>query len=176
MVAELPFPDGLDDGHAAERGGFQVHASLVSIVVLGALMALAMTGLLAGARTPPETVRAAAAELQVTMPRTLRNGEFFEMDVAVTARAPIADATIVLPPGLWRDMTINTMIPAASEEEFKDGAFRFRYGALKAGERLAVKIDGQINPPLTWGTRGAVTLYDGDRRLAELPVRIRVLP
>ena len=176
MAADLKFPDGLDDGHAAERGGFHTHASLVSIIVLGALMALALTGLLAGARTPPETVRAAAADLQVTMPRTLRNGEFFEMDVAVTARAPITDATIVLPPGLWRDMTINTMIPAASEETYKDGAFRFRYGPLKAGDTLTIKIDGQINPPLTWGTRGSVALYDGDRRLVELPVHVRVLP
>ena len=117
-----------------------------------------------------------AATLTAAIPDRLRNGEFFEMRLRVAATRPIADATIAVPPGLWRDMTINSMVPAASEEAFKDGAYRFRYGALKAGETLEIKIDGQINPPLTVGTKGEVALYDGTTRIATLPVRIRVLP
>ena len=176
LASDLNYPDGLSDDHAEKRGGFTAHASLVSIIVLGALMLLAMTGLLAGARTPVRDVGLPQARLSVQVPETLRNGEFFEMRVIVTANTDLTDATIALPPSLWRDMTINTVIPGASEEEHKDGQFRYRYGALKAGDTLEVKIDGQINPPLTLGTSGAVALYDGERRLGALPVTIRVLP
>jgi hypothetical protein len=73
-------------------------------------------------------------------------------------------------------MTINTMTPAPGEEQFKDGAFRFDYGPLKAGETLDIKIDGQINPPLFAGTRGQIALFDGERELAATPLHITVLP
>lgn len=176
MAIDLDYPDGLRHVHAAPTGGLGAHANLLSILVLGALMAVAMTGLLAGDRTRVRDFEAAGARVTLSVPETLRNGEFFEMRLTLTATAPIADATIALPPALWRDMTINTMIPAAGEEEHKDGQFRFRYGALKPGEMLEIKIDGQINPPLTIGTAGEVALYDGGRRLGALPVAIRVLP
>lgn len=39
-----------------------------------------------------------------------------------------------------------------------------------------MKVDGQINPPLTLGTRGEVVLLDGARVLARVPVTMRVLP
>lgn len=68
------------------------------------------------------------------------------------------------------------MVPAPSEESFKDGAFRFDYGPLKPGESIDIKIDGQINPPLFAGTRGTVAVLDGERQLATIPLHITVLP
>lgn len=176
MAANLNYPDGLEASHAAPRGGLHSHASLVSIFVLGTLMALALSGLLAGGRTTPWAVDVPAARIVVQTPERLRNGEFFETRLSIVARTDIADATIAVPSSLWRDMTVNTMIPAPGKEEFKDGAFRFRYGALRAGDTLDVKIDGQINPPLTLGTTGEIALYDGDRRLGAVPLSIGVLP
>ncbi|WP_294338743.1 hypothetical protein [uncultured Sphingomonas sp.] len=170
-----PLPDGITDRHATPKR-LHAYASLLSLLVLGALLATAMTGWLAGDRTTPRRVEAPAATLTASIPDRLRNGEFFEMRLVVTARTDMNDATVAVSPALWRDMTINSMVPAATDEEFKDGAFRFRYGPLKAGDTLEVKIDGQINPPLTVGTGGEVALYDGDMRVAALPVRIRVLP
>ena len=58
----------------------------------------------------------------------------------------------------------------------KDGAFRFDYGPLKAGETLDIQIDGQINPPLFAGTHGRVAVFDGERELVGIPLRITVLP
>ena len=176
MATDLRYPDGLAASHAAPRRGLHANAGLVSIVVLGALMLAALSGVLAGARSTARVVEAPAARIVVQTPERLRNGEFFETRLSVTARADIADATIAVPATLWRDMTINTMIPAAGEEAFQDGAFRFRYGPLKADDTLELKFDGQINPPLTLGTSGEFALYDGDRRLGAVPMRIRVLP
>lgn len=77
---------------------------------------------------------------------------------------------------LWRDMTINTMIPAPADEVLKSRSYRIVYGPLAAGDTLQVKIDGLINPPLFAGTRGTIALYDGDDMSGRLPLRIRVLP
>ena len=68
------------------------------------------------------------------------------------------------------------MIPAPVEEKPRQGAFRFSYGAMKPGDRLDIKVDGQINPPLFAGTDGTIELHDGERPLAAIPVAIRILP
>ncbi len=73
-------------------------------------------------------------------------------------------------------MTINTMIPAAREERAEAGAFHFEYGALRQGETLDIKVDGQINPPLFAGTRGSVGVLDGQILLTQIPLTITVLP
>jgi hypothetical protein len=54
----------------------------------------------------------------------------------------------------WRDLTINTMMPAPSDETSEDGDYIFSYGPLKSGQKLTAKFDGQINPPLFAGTKG----------------------
>lgn len=170
------FPQGLSRRHVDHRPLLHRHANPVSFLLLGAIVCIALAGWLGGGRSPWRHARAPAATLSVKTPHVLRSGLFFETDIAVAARVPVADAVIALPPGLWRDQTINTQVPAADKEEGSDGTFRFHYGPLRAGERLEVKIDGQVNPPLTIGTRGAVTLLDGDRLLVSVPLSIRVLP
>ncbi len=175
-MAEISYPEGIEERHVAERGWLHDYASPLIILLFGALIAAAVAGLLGGTRSAARTVDAAAASLTVQTPTTLRSGLFFEMRIVVEAKAPIADAVIALPPGLWRDMTINTNIPAATEEAYEGEAFAFHYGPLAAGERIEVKYDGQINPPLFAGTRGSVTLRDGDRDLASVPLSIAVLP
>lgn len=152
------------------------HASPISILILGGLLLAAGFGLLGGQPSPPRTVDFGAARLVVKTPTIIRNGEFFETDLTLTARAPIKDAVIAVSPALWRDMTVNTMIPAPAEESFENGQFHFSYGPLDAGDSVHVKIDGQINPPLFAGTRGEISVFDGSRRIGAMPLRIKVLP
>lgn len=175
-ASNLRYPDGLADGHARAPQGFRKVAPVFSLLVLCMLMALALSGVLAGGTTPVVRASFARADLAASIPERLRNGEFYEMRLTVTARQDIAKLRLAVTPTLWRDMTVNTMVPAAGEESFEDGAFTFDYGALRAGERFEIKIDGQINPPLTIGTRGTIALYDGDAQIGVLPVAIRVLP
>lgn len=165
-------PDGIADRHAKPRP----NVNWLSLAVLSALMLAALLGAFGGGKSRPVVVQAAAATLEIATPRRIRNGEFFEMRVRIEAKQPIAKAVLVVPASLWRDMTINTMIPAPSEEKAQGGAFRFDYGALKPGDVLDIKIDGQINPPLFAGTNGTVALADGDRTLASIPLDIKVLP
>ncbi|WP_423605957.1 hypothetical protein [Sphingomonas sp. MS122] len=175
MSANSPspaYPDGI--APASERRG--ANLNWLSLAVLGAVMLAALLGAFGGGRARSLAADTPAARLEIHTPRVLRNGTFFETRLHVTAKAPIAEAVVVVPASLWRDMTINTMIPAPGEEKADKGAFRFSYGALDAGQVLEIKIDGQINPPLFAGTRGAIELHDGERPLAAIPVGITVLP
>ncbi|MDK2761068.1 MAG: hypothetical protein KYX64_06880 [Sphingopyxis sp.] len=170
------FPDGLDEKNLHGGHLFARHASPLSIILLGSLILLAMFDVAGGRPATPVMRDFGSATLTVETPTTLRNGEFFETRIAIRADADMDDAVLAFTPDLWRDMTINSTIPAAAEETFKEGLLRWSYGPLKAGETLRVKIDGQINPPLFAGNAGEVQLYDGDRRIGRLPMSIRVLP
>lgn len=173
---DLQYPDGLRPHHAEKARGFRRYTGWLSLVVLGALMGVAAAGLLGGGPPQRTEIEAPEATLAVTTPRILRSGMFFETRVDVVARRDLDDAVLAFSETLWRNMTINTVIPQAGEEQFEAGAFRMSYGKLPAGGHIEVKIDGQINPPLFAGTRGAITLLDGRREIGRLPVSIRVLP
>lgn len=168
-------PDGISEKMISGQCWHR-HASPVSFVILAAIIALALSGLAGGQPSPLRSQDLGAAQLEVKTPSVIRNGEFFETRIRIEAAHDISDAVLAVSPSLWTDMTINTMIPAAAEESFEDGAYRFSYGQLRAGETLVVKIDGQINPPLFAGTRGEIALFDGERRLGGMPLHIKVFP
>ncbi len=170
------FPDGLDASHAKAVGGLRAHASLLAFVVLGGLVATAMTGVLGGRPSPVYVVSTPIAALEVKLARPLRSGVFFETRIRIDARRDIAKPVIGIDSTLWRDLTINSHIPAAADESFKEGQYRFEYAPLKAGDTLEIKIDGQTNPPLVGKLAGNITLLDGDHRLAQMSVSIPVLP
>ena len=59
------------------------------------------------------------------------------MRIDVEADGPITELVIGVDSALWEDMTVNTMIPAASDESSEDGEFRFTFAELEAGERAS---------------------------------------
>ena len=174
--ANLAIPDGFSDESLSAPRGLARHASPLSLALLGALMALAFSGLLGGVEQHRQTANAEAVRLDVMSPAVIRNGELFEARITVTPRRAIADLVIGVTPSLWRDITINTMIPAPGEESHDGGVFRFSFGPAEPGGPLEFKIDGQINPSRFGGTQGRVIVYDGDAKIAETAVRMRVLP
>lgn len=173
----IRYPDGIDACHAEVRKfGGRGQRRWIALTLLSLLMLAALLGAFGGGQTRPMVMEGSEARLELSTPRVIRNGEFFEMRVRITARRSIKKAVLAVPTSLWRDMTINTMIPAASAEKVEGGVFRFDYGALEVGETLDVKIDGQINPPLFLGTSGRVAVLDDVRELAGVPLEITVLP
>ena len=168
-------PDGISEKMISGQRWHR-HASPVSFVLLAAVVAIALSGLVGGQPSPLRSQDFGAARLEVKTPSVIRNGEFFETDITLTADVALGDAVVAVSPALWHDMTVNTMIPAPAEESFKDGRFHFSYGPLDAGDSLHIKIDGQINPPLFAGTRGDIAVFDGSRRIGAMPLRIKVLP
>ncbi|MEH3107996.1 MAG: hypothetical protein PGN09_12160 [Sphingomonas fennica] len=169
-------PDGISARHSARPGFLHHHASPLAVALLGGLMLAALLGWLGGWPTPVAAARNADAVLTVKAPATIRTGMFFEAAITVTPRRRFADLRIGLAPSLWRDVTQNTMIPAAAEEAFAGALFTFAYGPRTAGDPLEVKLDLQINPSLVGRTAGDIVVLDGETPVLRLPLALRVLP
>jgi hypothetical protein len=167
-------PDGIGEEHAQPPGGWRSHASPLALVVFGAVMVLGVTGVLG--REAERRDEANGVRLAVHTSEIIRNGEFFEMRISVESDQPISELVVGVESGLWEDMTVNTMIPAASDETGTDGEFRFTFAELEAATPFVLKVDLQVNPDIVAGNSGAVTVYDGEAPLATTDVSITVLP
>ncbi|KHJ55059.1 hypothetical protein LA66_11030 [Aureimonas altamirensis] len=170
------YPDGLHSGHASPRSALHRHASPISILLLAVFLGAGLTGWMGGRMPPPLVTEGPVARMAVSAPSIVRSGLFFEVTIDVTAERDIEDVVIAVEPDLWSRQTQNSMIPAAADETYGDGGFRYSYGPLDAGASLHVKADFQINPDLMWGTSGVVRLYDGQRELLRQPLELKVWP
>lgn len=168
------YPQGIEERHGTAQANR--HASWWRLGILAAILVVALSGFLGGAPAPTLRATTNGATFAVTTPDRLRNGMLFETRIAAEAKRPIEDAVIAIPAAMWRDVTVNTLIPAPAEEEFVDGEFRFHFGRLEAGEKLGFKIDGQINPPRLGRSSGRLRLLDGEVEIVTLPISLKVIP
>lgn len=171
-----PLPDGIGHEALALDPGRARLLSLLPLLVLGALMLLALVGLFGGKTTDWRSVRNDAVELKASVPQVMRSGMLFELRFRITPSRSFEDLRLAISPELLRDFTLNTTIPEPAEEESRNGLFHLSYGQAEAGETIEVKIDGQINPALVWGTEGRIAVFDGEREIASMPLEIAVLP
>lgn len=168
------WPDGIGPEHVRELTGWRHHASPLSLVVFGVVVALALSGILGHERD--WEVTSGDATLRVHMPETIRNGEFLEIQLEVESATAIGELVIGVEASLWQDITVNTMVPAATEESSEDGELWFTFAALDPGTTFLWKVDAQVNPDSIGGTEGTITVYDGDEPLVSQPIRMTVLP
>jgi hypothetical protein len=171
---ELRPPDGIGEENVRPVTSWRRHASPLSLVAFGTVLTLAFAGLLGHERDWRAAAR--GAELLVHMPEITRNGEFLEMRISVETDQPITELVIGVDSALWEDLTVNTMIPAPTDEESADGEFRFTFAQLDPGTSFLLKIDLQVNPDIVGGNDGSVAVYDGEETIVETPVAITVLP
>jgi hypothetical protein len=169
-----PYPDGIDERHVRPLAGWRRHASPLSLAVFGAVVVLALFGLLGHERQ--WEAQGGSTSLTVHVPEIIRNGEFFEMRVTIESAEAIDELAVGIDQALWEDMTVNTLIPAATDETSEDGEFRFTFAELAAGTPFLLKVDLQVNPDILGGNQGVVTVYDGEEELTRVGVQIAVLP
>jgi hypothetical protein len=173
-VEARPFPDGIRKEHVTPSGGLRRHASPLSLVIFGSVIVLGLAGLLGHERDWRS--EGDGASLLVHAPEITRNGEFFEMRITVETSAAVENLAIGVDGGLWEDMTVNTMIPAATEETGEGGEFRFAFGPMAEGTTFHLKVDLQVNPDIVGGNAGTVTVYDGDGPITAVDIDMLVLP
>lgn len=167
-------PDGIGEREIQQVEGWRRHASPLSLIVFGAVVTVALVGLLGHERT--WGAAGDGANLEVHMPEVIRNGEFFEVRVTVEAERDIGELVVAVDQSLWQDITINTMMPAATDESSRDGVYTFTFAELTAGSTFLLKVDGQVNPDIVAGNSGRIAVRDGKRLLAEATVTMGVLP
>ena len=169
-----PYPDGLGADNIRPMGRWRRHASPLGLVVFAAVVLLAFLGFLGHERT--WTAEGSRAQLEIHAPEVIRNGEFFEIRIRVRADEPLSELVIGVEDSVWEDITVNTAIPAATEEENVDGETRFTFAELAAGSQMLFKVDAQINPDILGGNDGRVTVYDGETEVVGVDISIMVLP
>jgi hypothetical protein len=166
-------PDGIAAEHVeAARGGRG--ANLLSLLVLAAVVALGPSGLTGHERT--WSTEGGGVVVAVHSSELIRSGEIFEIRISVDTGDPVGELVIGVDESLWRDMTVNTMIPAAADERSEAGQFLFSFGPLEPGQTFELKVDLQVNPDALGGNPGAVRVLDGERELASVEMGIGVLP
>jgi hypothetical protein len=169
-----PLPDGIDEA-ALGNGAVARHASVLSLIVLGAVMAVGMSGW-TGGRAESRLVDNDAVQLTITAPAVIRNGNIMETRLQLVAHQRIDKLVIGVEPGLWRELTTNTTLPSASAESYRDGLLRFEFDALDAGRAFEWQLAHQVNPSRVGVNRGRLVILDDRRELAGLPLTLRVLP
>ena len=172
MGTEREWPDGVEKRHAGPPG--RLHALPIGIVVLSLVMLVGLLGF--AGREETLSASGGGVRLEWHAPVLIRNGEFLEIRIRLDTDGAIARPVLGVASSLWEDITVNTFIPAATDESSVDGEFRFEFARLDARSSLFIKIDGQINPDILGGNAGTVTVYDGHEALVSLPIRMEVLP
>jgi hypothetical protein len=146
-----------------------------TLVLLGSIVAAGLVGLFGG-YDHRSAAEGGNASLKISGPSIIRNGEYDEMTIEMMARRPIGNAALEIDAAFWREITINTMIPAPEKEELRNGIMRFEFGALDAGETAQFKIDAQVNPHRFGASEGRFVLLDGNRPLVSLARELTVMP
>lgn len=159
------------DGRA--RSGWR---TILAVVLLGAVLSLAFSGLLGGGQPRRVTARTADASGELVYDAIVRSGNWYETQLTVRATSDIQDLTIAVQDAIWRKMSIDTMAPDAESAEALDGEYTYRFGPVKAGETFQLKLDGQIQPGLARRQTGAILVRDDERGLLAFPVSLTVLP
>jgi hypothetical protein len=168
-------PEGIESHHIHRAEGSSIQRWPFGSAALGVLLALSYFGVYGDDQTLSDSGE--NVQFVIQGPAVIRNGEFFEMMLQVEARRDIQNLVVLVEPGLWRDMTVNTLLPDPSEQGFANGAFSFDFGMLDGGKSLLVKIDGQVNPSHgPSANEGDVSIADDRTTLASVNFKIEVLP
>ena len=168
-------PQGIESSHI-EPVRWHYFINPVAVLGIAIFLGLPLAGMFGGQPHPTQIIETPSATLTLQFPEILRNGEFFEMRATVKAKRPVTDLNIGISASYFYDLTVNTMFPAPSKEKSEGGLYVLSYGALKTGDTLNLKFDGQINPPMFAGTEGKLVLADGDTTVATIPLKLRVFP
>ena len=168
-------PDGIDSKNLQPDSALHGHSSLVSLGILGAILAWGISGF-AGDRLVDHAIDNDAGRFEVKVPGVVRCGNVIESRIHLTAKRRIAKLVIAVDTTLWRQITTNSMVPAPGSEASAKGRHRFTYDPIDAGQTFDLQIQQQINPSLFGINHGRIAFFDGDEPLADLALDIKVLP
>lgn len=171
---DTALPHGLREVHLRPKW-YDRHASPLSVIVLGLLMVLGLSGWLGRAGLQSQSAEGPAAAFRVEMPAVIRTGDFFEMLVHVHAKQDIRHLELEIEPALWQNITVNGMVPTPDKESGEDRNFSFQFGPLRPGQDALIKVSAQINPRLFGKVEGEIRLKDTGQPLAAMHRSMKVL-
>jgi len=143
---------------------------LLSVGVL-----LALTGAI-GQPTQTLVAAGAAAHLRVEVPDVVRGGLLLRARIAVRATRTIRHPRIILGPGFFEGLQVNTIEPSPQSEASRGPQVVLSYAELRAGDELVVYLQLQVNPTTIGEQDTTVQLDDETDVVARVAHTTAVLP
>jgi hypothetical protein len=181
LPAELPgvadLPETLD-----RRGAVDLHDRNVepwvrlAILLLFAGFCAAGVANVFGQKTSETRENGRAADLEVEAPSASRGGLIYQVRFRVQAHRDLAEPALVLDPGWFEGLTINTFQPDPAEWGHRDGRNVLLYGPVAAGEQLVARLQFQVNPTAIGRREQGVALEDGGEVLLRLDHGMTIFP
>ena len=159
-VAALP--DQLDRRTHVElyRRDLEPYIRRAILLVLLGLSAAALANVF-GQHTRTLSVDSPRAKLTVEAPRAARGGLIYQASFEIDAHSRLGKPTLVLDPGWFDGMTINTVEPDAVTWGQRDGRNTLQLPAIEAGSRFVLRLQYQVNPTTIGHRTQNVVLADG---------------
>lgn len=145
---------------------------------LALITALALVALANVFGQRPSTSRAAtsAAILSVYSPSRVRGGLLYTTRFHVTARTDLRKVQLVLSPGWFEGMQVNSTVPQPVSEGSDNGDVVFDLGHLGPGKSSIVWVQFQVNPTNVGRRTQDVLLTDGKHTLLRIHRTLTVFP
>jgi hypothetical protein len=147
-------------------------------VILGVIFAIAAVALANVFGQVPLTSRAAtpAAIVSVYSPSHVRGGLLYTSRFHVTAQTNLRKAQLVLSPGWFEGMQVNSMVPQPVSSGSHNGSVVLDLGHLAKGASYILWIQFQVNPTNVGRRSQDVELTDGAHVLMRIHRTITVFP
>jgi hypothetical protein len=144
--------------------------SLIGVVVLlGLLNAF-------GQKPRQDVASADGVRLEVYSPDRVRGGLYYMSRFTIRAEQEIENATLVLDPGWFEGITMNTAVPGPVGEASRDGRVAFELGHVPAGDEHILFLHFQVNPTEIGHRPQDVDLYDGETQLLHVDRDVTIFP
>ena len=158
--------EGRDRERSIRRGLFVVAPVLVVVALLNAF----------GQRPQTSTANTRDARLHVYAPKRVRSGLLYGARFTIEARRTLRHAVLVLAPGWFEGMTVNTVEPSPVSEQSVDGKTALDLGPIRAGDSYVLYMSFQVNSTTVGRRSQAVRLMDGERPVLTIERTITVFP
>lgn len=174
-VADIPDQIVLKRDRDLDGRAWQIWVRRSLFLLLPIVAVLGLLNLF-GQRPSTTTASVGEASLKVYAPPRLRGGLLFQARFRVTAHRDLEQAKLVLSPGWFDGMTVNTIEPSPVNEASDNGRPSFELGHIPAGGSYLLFMSFQTNPTNVGHRDASVTLKDGDRTLLRIHRTITVFP
>jgi hypothetical protein len=129
-----------------------------------------------GQKTSATETSGTAADLEVEAPSASRGGLIYQVRFRVHAKRELLEPALVLDPGWFEGLTINTFEPEPVEWEHRNGRNVLVYGPVEEGDTLVARLQFQVNPTALGDRDQGVVLEDGGEAQVRLDHDMTIFP